>query len=105
MEIQDVTPIEPAAESDLSPAVVRVREVPAALDARTALLEAIALEARAIGDAKHGKASEALYQLAQAYSMLSTTPVPLGTDGSSMPAPVQTRAGGHQVGLCLELEP
>ncbi|NNH75248.1 hypothetical protein HLB23_36270 [Nocardia uniformis] len=105
MEIQDMTPTEHSSEPDMPPAVVRVREVPAAIDARNALLEAIAQEARAIVDAKHGKASEALYQLAQAYAMLSTTPIPMGTDGASMPAPIQTRAGGHQVGLCLELEP
>lgn len=105
MDIQNLTPDEASTEADQPPAVVRVREVPAALDARNALLESIAQEARNLVDSKQGKAAEALFQLAQAYSMLATTPVPVGTDGATMPVPIQTRAGGHQVGLCLELEP
>ncbi|MEU6012544.1 hypothetical protein ABZ826_00360 [Streptomyces sp. NPDC047515] len=88
------------------PAVIRLREVPAAAEARESLLQAIAAEARAV-TAKHpGQASGALEELARAYALVTTgvtaQPVPSGVaDGPGL----QARAGGHQVGLCLELEP
>ncbi|MFF9307076.1 hypothetical protein [Streptomyces sp. NPDC014777] len=97
MEIRDVTADEP------NPAgVIKVREVPAAVEAREALLTAIAQEAKTVVDKHPGEAAAAL---AQAYAALSTTSVPITTHGSSATTPVQGRAGGHQVGLCLELEP
>ncbi|CAL9661719.1 hypothetical protein SUDANB108_07045 [Streptomyces sp. enrichment culture] len=100
MEIRDVTADEP------SPAgVIKVREVSAAVEAREALLTAIAQEAKAVVDKRPGEAAAALVQLAQAYAALSTTSVPVTTDGSSALTRVQSRAGGHQIGLCLELEP
>ncbi|MGR3937426.1 hypothetical protein [Streptomyces sp. BRA346] len=100
MEIRDVTPAEPS-----SAGVIKVREVPAAGEAREALLTAIAQEAKTVVDKYPGGAAAALVQLAQAYAALSTTSVPVASDGSSVLTPVQGRAGGHQVGLCLELEP
>ncbi|WP_181792833.1 hypothetical protein [Streptomyces sp. WELS2] len=100
MEIRDVT-----SETAGSTGVLKVREVPAAVEAREALLAAIAQEARTVVDKHPGEAAPALVQLAQAYAALSTTSVPVSTDGSSAVAPVQGRASGHQVGLCLELEP
>jgi hypothetical protein len=100
MEIRDVTPDEPSAAG-----VIKLREVPAAVEARTALLTAIAREAGTVVENHPGQAAAELVQLAQAYAALSTTSVPVTTDGSSVPTPVQGRAGGHQVGLCLELEP
>ncbi|MGQ4417906.1 hypothetical protein ACN6LA_004331 [Streptomyces sp. SAS_269] len=100
MEIQDVTPREPAPT-----AVLKVREVPAAIEARDALLTAITRETAAVVDKEPGAAAAALLQLAQAYAALSTSSVPLTSDGASAMTPVQGRAGGHQVGLCLELEP
>jgi multidrug resistance efflux pump len=98
VDIQDVTPAERT-----PPAVIKVREVPAAVEARDALLTAIAQDTRAVVDKQPGQASAALLQLAQAYALLATATVPVATDGTV--APVQGRAGGHQVGLCLELEP
>ncbi|WP_406719065.1 hypothetical protein OHA53_34905 [Streptomyces althioticus] len=100
MEIRDVTPDEP-----LSTGVLKVREVPAAVEARQALLTAIAQEAKTAVDKHPGQAAATLLQLAQAYAALTTTSVPVTTDGSSAVTPVQGRAGGHQVGLCLEMEP
>jgi hypothetical protein len=88
-----------------SPTVVKVREVPAAIEAREALLTAIALEARTVVDKQPGHASGALLELTQAYALLATASVPVATDGGSALVPVQGRASGHQVGLCLELEP
>jgi hypothetical protein len=85
--------------------VVKVREVPAAIEAREALLTAIASETRTVMDKQPGRSAAALLQLAQAYAALSTTSVPVTTDGGSALAPVQGRSGGHQVGLCLEVEP
>lgn len=100
MEIQDVTPAQP-----ISPTVLKLREVPAAIEARDALLTAIAQESRAVVDKQPAQASAALLQLAQAYVLLSNTTVPAGPDGGSALAPVQSRSGGHQIGLCLEFEP
>lgn len=100
MEIQNVTPEDPNPM-----AVVKVREVPAAIEAREALLTAIAQEARTVVDKQPGGGAAALFQLAQAYAALSTSSVPVTTDGSSATTPVQGRSSGHQVGLCLELEP
>ncbi|MFJ9281414.1 hypothetical protein HS99_0014650 [Kitasatospora aureofaciens] len=93
------------AESGQPPTAVKVREVPAAIEAREALLAAIAQEARTVVDKQPGQASSALVELAQAYNLLATTSVPVTTDGTSALTPVQSRAGGHQVGMCLELEP
>ncbi|MBA9043321.1 MULTISPECIES: hypothetical protein [Streptomyces] len=100
MEIRDVTPGKPNTAG-----MIKVREVPAAVEAREALLTAITREAQTVVDKHPGGAAAALVQLAQAYAALSTTGVPVTTDGSSVLTPFQGRAGGHQVGLCLELEP
>ncbi|MGH4010307.1 MAG: hypothetical protein ACRDTH_19470 [Pseudonocardiaceae bacterium] len=105
MELQDLTPAEIAAESGQPPTVVKVREVPAAIEAREALLVAITQETRTVVDKHPGQASSALVELAQAYALLATTSTPVATTGGSVLVPVQGRAGGHQVGLCLELEP
>lgn len=105
MEIQDVTPTEVPAGSGQPPATVRIREVPAAIEAREALLAAITQETRTVVEKHPGQASAALVQLAQAYALLASGLMPVTTDGGGVLAPVQGRAGGHQVGLCLELEP
>ncbi|MGB7797606.1 MAG: hypothetical protein WA731_22690 [Pseudonocardiaceae bacterium] len=105
MELQDITPVEISPESGQPPTTVKVREVPAAIEAREALLVAIAQETRTVVDKHPGRASSALVELAQAYALLATTSAPVATDGSSAVVPLQGRAGGHQVGLCLELEP
>ena len=73
MELQDLTPVETAAESGQPPTMVKVREVPAAIEAREALLVAIAQETRAVVDKHPGQASSALAELAQAYALLATT--------------------------------
>lgn len=87
------------------PALVRVREVPAAAEARDKLLAAIAAEAQRIGNQPTGKASEALERLARAYALVTAGGTALTTSNEATVVPLQTRAGGHQVGLCLELEP
>ncbi|MER6945926.1 hypothetical protein ABT294_18025 [Nonomuraea sp. NPDC000554] len=79
--------------------------MPAAIEAREALLVAIAQESRTAVHKQPGKASGALVELAQAYALLASGSVPVTTDGGSVLAPAQARAGGDQVGLCLELEP
>lgn len=43
-------------------------------------------------------------ELAQAYALLSTASVPVSTGSNSAVVPVQGKARGHQVGMCLELE-
>ncbi|MEU7140901.1 hypothetical protein ABZ942_15725 [Nocardia sp. NPDC046473] len=105
MEVHDITPDTIPAEIGQSAAVIKVREVPAAVEARRALLEAIAQEARAAVDKEPGNASAALLELTQAYALLASASVPVGTDGGSAELALQGRSGGQKVGLCLELEP
>lgn len=105
MEVQDITPVEISPESGQPPTIVKLREVPAAIEAREAILVAIAQETRTVVDKQPGRASSALVELAQAYALLATTSAPVATDGGSAVVPLQGRSGGHQVGLCLELEP
>ncbi|MFD9302233.1 hypothetical protein ACFWCB_06000 [Streptomyces sp. NPDC060048] len=60
------------------PAVIEVTEVPAAADARDALLRAIGAEAQLVADQFPGQASTALGELARAYALVTagTTTVP-----------------------------
>jgi hypothetical protein len=83
--------------------VIKVREVPAAAEAREKWLQAIATEAHEIMDKRTGQASAALEELAHAYAVVTSAST--AVTPSSEIIPIQTRAGGHQVGLCLELEP
>ncbi|WP_405584207.1 hypothetical protein [Streptomyces sp. NBC_01092] len=83
-----------ATELELIPATRTVGEVPAAADARDALLQAISQEARNVAEKSQGQASTALEQLARAYALVVSgyapeTPVPgTGTE----PVRVQSRA-------------
>ncbi|MEV6028031.1 hypothetical protein [Streptomyces sp. NPDC052036] len=86
------------------PAVIKVGEVPAAAEAREKLLQAIAAEAEAITDKSQGQASTALEQLARAYALITSGPTAIAPSGEATTVPLTSR-GGHQVGLCLELEP
>ena len=98
----------------------------AAIKARDALLSAIAQQAQL---ATMNSDPAALEVLARAYATIVSAPVPDGASGtatvhtiplqrdnpseepaevsatSESPPQVQTRAGEHQIGLCLELEP
>ncbi|KAB2587743.1 MULTISPECIES: hypothetical protein [Streptomyces] len=58
-------------ESVEIPAQVTVTEVPAAVDARDALLRAIGQEAQHVADKSAGQASAALEALARAYALVS----------------------------------
>ncbi|MEV3987204.1 hypothetical protein [Nonomuraea sp. NPDC049758] len=88
------------------PAVITVREVPAAAEARDALLKAITAQATAIADGHQGQASTALEELARAYALVTSGATAVVPTGETTTLPLlQSRAGGHQVGLCLELEP
>lgn len=69
-EVQDITPVEISPESGQPPTMVKLREVPAAIEAREALLVAIAQETRTVVDKQPGWASSALVELAQAYALL-----------------------------------
>lgn len=96
-----------------------------AITARDALLRAIAQQAE---QATMNSNPAALEALARAYATIISAPAPAGASctptantiplqldnpskAPETPAPtvgqpqVQTRAGGHQVGLCVELEP
>ncbi len=86
------------------PATITLPEAPAAADARDKLLQAIAAEAEAVTNTHRGQASAALESLARAYALLITGTA-LAPAGELAAIPLTTRAGGHQVGLCLELEP
>ncbi|MER0484600.1 hypothetical protein ABR737_40815 [Streptomyces sp. Edi2] len=88
-----------------APPVITVREVPAAADAREALLKAIAAEAQAVTDQQAGQAAPALETLARAYALLTASATAAAPVGETTTIPLMNRAGGHQVGLCLELEP
>ncbi|GAA3107573.1 hypothetical protein [Streptosporangium carneum] len=87
------------------PAVITVREVPAAAEARDALLKAITAQANAIADGHQGQASTAVEELARAYALVTSGATAVAPTGETTTIPLQSRAGGHQVGLCLELEP
>jgi len=85
------------------PVMIPVQEVPAATDARDKLLAAIGQEAQHVADQHPGEASPALEALARAYALVTSSATAV-VPASDVPV-VQTRAGGHQVGLCLEMEP
>ncbi|MFI1577542.1 hypothetical protein [Embleya sp. NPDC020630] len=88
------------------PAVIPLRELPAAAEAREQLLQAIAATARAVTERHAGQASGALVALARAYALVTSgTTAPPTLLGDPENTGVQVRAGGHQVGLCLEPEP
>ncbi len=87
------------------PAVIRVREVPAAAEAREKLLQAIAAEAEAIMNKSQRQASTALEELARAYALVTSGATAVAPAAETTAVQLQSRAGGHQVGLCLELEP
>ena len=87
------------------PTVIKVREVPAAAEAREKLLQAIAAEAQAITDNSSGQSAAALESLAHAYALVTAGATAVATTNETTTVPLATRAGGHQVGLCLELEP
>jgi hypothetical protein len=87
------------------PAVIKVREIPAAAVAREKLLQAIAAEAEVLTNTFQGQASTALEKLAQAYALVTSGATAVAPAGETTTVPLQSRAGGHQVGLCLELEP
>ncbi|MEZ7129053.1 hypothetical protein ACBR40_27295 [Nonomuraea sp. AD125B] len=98
------TPVDSAAQQ--IPAVIKVREVPAAAEAREKLLQAIAAEAQAVTAKSPGQASAALEELARAYALVTsgaTAVAPAAPEATTVQ--FDSRAGGHQVGLCLELEP
>lgn len=98
MTIEDIPP-------EQIPAVIRVREVPAAAETREKLLQAIAAEAEAIMNKSLGQGSTALEELARAYALVTSGATAVAPAGETTAVGVQSRAGGHQVGLCLELEP
>lgn len=87
------------------PNVISVREVPAAADAREALLKAIATEAQALTAQHTGQAAPALETLARAYAAVTGSTTVVAPASEATTGPIMSRAGGHQVGLCLELEP
>ncbi|MFF7890302.1 hypothetical protein ACH40F_58865 [Streptomyces sp. NPDC020794] len=87
------------------PTVIKLREVPAATEAREKLLQAIAAEAEAIMSKSQGQASTALEELARAYALVTSGATAVAPAGEATTVPLHNRAGGHQVGLCLELEP
>lgn len=78
---------------------MQAQEVSAADTARESLLRAIGREADAVSEKNAGGAATALLELARAYALVASPSPPALTPG------VQTRSSGHQVGLCLELEP
>ncbi|MGH3814014.1 MAG: hypothetical protein ACRDUV_16435 [Pseudonocardiaceae bacterium] len=106
MTAEDVTPAEIGTDAGIQqiPATIRVREIPAAVEAREKLLQAIAAEAQVITDKFTGQSSVALESLARAYALV-TGATAVAPTSEITTLPLATRAGGHQVGLCLELEP
>ena len=108
MTTEEATPVESGTDAGVQPipTMIKIREVPAAAEAREKLLGAIAAEAQKIIDEPTGQASGVLEGLARAYAIVasgSTAAAP-ASEVVSVPM-VASRAGGHQVGLCLELEP
>ncbi|MEU9594210.1 hypothetical protein AB0D84_31450 [Streptomyces sp. NPDC048193] len=87
------------------PVALKVREVPAATEARDSLLSAIAAEAKEVSDRHKGQSSVALESLARAYALVTSGTMVTNAATGGTTAAVQGRSGGHQVGLCLELEP
>ena len=89
------------------PPVIRVREVPAAVEAREKLLLAIAAEASGITSkpGETGQASADLERLAHAYALVTSGATAVAPADEMTPISAQARSGGHKVGLCLELEP
>ncbi|MFF4104353.1 hypothetical protein [Streptomyces sp. NPDC001903] len=59
------------------PAAVTVTEVPAAADARDALLRAIGAEAQLVVEKSAGQAASALVELARAYALVASPAVPV----------------------------
>jgi hypothetical protein len=98
MSAEQQTPAQSEAAQQI-PITLQLQEVPAADTARESLLRAIGREADSVSVKNAGGASTALLELARAYALVVSPSAPALTPG------VQTRAGGHQVGLCLELEP
>lgn len=68
-------------------------------EARDSLLRAIAAEARAIEQHPRSAGTDALERLARAFALVTQA------EGAESALPAESRAGGHQVGLGLELEP
>ena len=68
------------------------------------MLQAIPAEAQTITDKLAGQCSAALESLARAYALV-TGATAIAPTSETTTFPLATRAGGHQVGLCLELEP
>lgn len=70
-----------------------------AADARDSLLRAIAAEARTLEQHPRSAGTDALERLARAFVLVTRG------EGSESTLPAESRAGGHQVGLGLEIEP
>ncbi|MEU8983032.1 hypothetical protein ACFVXA_02415 [Streptomyces sp. NPDC058246] len=83
-----------ATEVELIPATRTVAEVPAAADARDALLQAISQEARNVADKSQGQASTALEQLARAYALVVSGYAPTASipGAGAEPVRLQSRA-------------
>jgi hypothetical protein len=67
-------------------------------------LLAIAAEAQELSDKQRGHASAALKPLARSYALVTSGATAV-TPTNEVTVPIQQRAGGHQVGICLETEP
>ncbi|MFD3749027.1 hypothetical protein ACFWVT_01965 [Streptomyces cyaneofuscatus] len=76
--------------------------------ARDEVLAAIARQARSVGERIDPEASRALEHLARALAALAVCSSPQTgahtSGGLQIVSPGQERAGGHKVGLALELE-
>lgn len=70
------------------PTVIQLVPVPAAADARDALLAAIGAEARIVAEKSSGQASAALAELARAYALVTT-----GTTAAAAPTAATSRTG------------
>jgi len=104
---EEATPVDSGTDAGVQqiPTTIKLREVPAAVEAREKLLQAIAAEAQKITDKPTEQASHALETLARAYALVTSGSTAAAPASEVVSIPLASRAGGHQVGLCLELEP
>lgn len=104
---EEATPVESGTDAGVQqiPTMIKLREVPAAAEAREKLLGAIAAEAQTIIDEPTGQASGVLEGLARAYAIVTSGSTAAAPASEVVSIPMASRAGGHQVGLCLEVEP
>ena len=70
MTTEEATPVDSGTDAGVqqTPTIIKIREVPAAAEAREKLLRAIAAEAQEITDKPTGQASGVLESIARAYA-------------------------------------